>query len=262
MSMKEWVRRTLLERGLFVAHSTHDQEIIALLKAIRPKSTAVPLVRIGNAADGGYLVPDDFENVRYCFSPGVSDNSTFEAELAAKGIESFLADWSVEGPAVESEMFHFEKRYIGARTDQTTMTLKSWVERSVSEDSGDLILQMDIEGSEYDVVFNTPEEVWNRFRIVLIEFHDFNYIFNPLGLRLVSLCFARLLEVFDVVHIHPNNYSGSSKRGRLEIPRMLEFTFLRKDRVGNWDFRSDFPHALDCPNIPESPDLLLPKCWY
>lgn len=262
MNIKEAIRTSLLHRGWFVSNSSADGEIREFLKTIRPKNTPLGLLRLGNAADGGYLVPNDLGGVKYCFSPGVSDNSSFEADLAARGIESFMADWSVAGPATESKMFHFEKRYLGARTDETMMTLKDWVLRSVPDDSNDLMLQMDIEGSEYDVIFDTPEHIWRRFRIAVVEFHDFNYIFNPMDLRLMSLCFARMLRVFDVVHIHPNNGSGSSKRRALEIPRMLEFTFLRKDRIQKWEYASDFPHSLDRPNYPHIPDLLLPQCWY
>jgi hypothetical protein len=259
--LKKMAIGKLLERG-WVPPIAPEEGIHALLRAMRPRTTSKQLLRIGGEMDGGYLVPDDLDGVRYCFSPGVADTSTFEVDLAARGIESFMADYSVGGPAVQSEMFHFEKRYLGARTDQIFTTLKDWIERSVPKDSGDLILQMDIEGSEYDVIFDTPEDVWKRFRIVVMEIHDLNAVFSPLGLRIVSLCMNKLLRIFDVVHIHPNNSQGAVKRRDLEIPNLLEVTFLRKDRIDESRFTGNFPHALDRRNVPELQDLVLPECWH
>ena len=40
------------------------------------------LLRIGGDSDGGYLLPDDLENISSCFSPGVSDIFDFEFTLA------------------------------------------------------------------------------------------------------------------------------------------------------------------------------------
>jgi hypothetical protein len=64
-----------------------------------------------------------------------------------------------------------------------------------------------------------------------------------------------------VVHVHPNNGGGVIKVGRFEVPRVVEFTFLRKDRSPMLGFRQDFPHPLDAPNLIEIPDTSLPTCW-
>ena len=54
----------------------------ALLQALRPLDPGIELIRIGPDSDGGYLVPDDLDGIRHAFSPGVSTESGFEAELA------------------------------------------------------------------------------------------------------------------------------------------------------------------------------------
>jgi Methyltransferase FkbM domain len=262
MALKERFKRELLARGWFCSKAACDDQVTAFLSAMRPIATDKPLIRLGPAADGGYLIPDDLDGVRYCFSPGVANSSAFEADLASRGIQSFMADYSVDGPATASPMFHFSKRYLGAITDNVFITLSDWIQQSISHNDGDLILQMDIEGSEYDVIFQTPEEIWKRFRIVVIEFHDLNTVFQPLGLKLLSLCMSKLLSVFDMVHIHPNNGCGLIRRGELEIPRMIEVTLLRKDRVGARQPAALFPHPLDRPNFPNEPVMELPGCWY
>jgi hypothetical protein len=262
MKLKDDIKTKLLGHGWFCSTASHDHQIQALLRAMRPVATNRQLIRVGSPADGGYLIPDDLADIRYCFSPGVARSSAFEADLASRGIESFMADYSVNGPAAESPMFHFSKRYLGAFADNVFITLSDWLLTSVSPEDGDLILQMDIEGSEYDVIFQTPEEIWKRFRIVTIEFHDVNAVFQPMGLKLLSLCMNKMLSVFDVVHIHPNNGGGTVRNGTLEIPRMIEVTFLRKDRIATRQAVLSFPHPFDQPNFPEIPELELPECWY
>lgn len=42
----------------------------------------VKLTRIGSSNDGGYLVPDDLDGIKSCFSPGVANNSDFEFDLS------------------------------------------------------------------------------------------------------------------------------------------------------------------------------------
>lgn len=262
MAFKDLIKAFLLDRGLFISRATSVGDIAFLLRLLRPVTTDKGMVRIGGDADGGYLLPDDFEGIRYCFSPGVADNCTFESALSERGIMSFMVDYSVACPPTPSAAFHFERRYLGAHNDEIFITLTNWVQKSVPEDSGDLILQMDIEGAEYEVIFDTPAHVWKRFRSVIIELHDLNTLHSEMGLRYISLCMKKLLEVFAVVHIHPNNYSGSSKLGALEIPKTIEITFLRKDRINTHEYTKVFPHPLDRPNNPAKPDLILPECWY
>lgn len=255
-------RNLLLHRGYFVSYLAGDGEISSLVDQLTPFETDRALIRVGGNGDGGYLVPDDLDGIRHCFSPGVAATATFETELAERGIHSFLADYSVDGPPVESDMFTFEKKFLGATNDDMYTTLQAWVERSVPKDSNDLILQMDIEGAEYGVIAHTPDHVWSRFRIVVVEFHGLHTMFNRYGLQYFNFCFGKLLRQFDIVHIHPNNVAIPARKGALEIPGVMEISFLRKDRIQWRTKRTAFPHTLDRPSIPGRRDVVLPRCWY
>jgi len=259
--LRAWFEQWLLDRGRIIQNTTRNKEIESLIRMMVPVSTDVPLIRVGGDGDGGYLIPNDLDGIRYCFSPGVSSTCTFESDLVVRGIESFMADYSVPGPPSTSAMFHFEKRFLGACDDDIFTRLGTWIERNVPNDSGDLILQMDIEGSEYDVIFDTPETIWRRFRILVIEFHWLHSVFEPMGFRMIALCLKKLLTAFEVVHIHPNNCCGVRSRAGLEVPTLAEITFLRKDRIGERRPAGEFPHPLDRPNIRGKPDLVLPKCF-
>ncbi|RMH40947.1 MAG: hypothetical protein D6688_12275 [Alphaproteobacteria bacterium] len=228
---------------------------------VRPVETEHPLVRIGGAEDGGYLVPDDLEGVVACYSPGVADKADFELEMAARGIPSFMADRSVEGPPVAHPMFHFEKKFLGSRVDDGTVTLDDWVGRTAPA-TGDLVLQMDIEGAEYDVLSTVSPEVLKRFRIIVVEFHRLYGLVRRKEHPRIRATFERLSKDFAVVHIHPNNAVPVHRFGRHEIPPLLEMTFLRRDRISEMRPATRFPHPLDRPNVADMPDFPLPPIWY
>ncbi len=49
----------LLAQGVFVTPTVSSQMLIDLAKKFAPFKTEFPMVRLGPANDGGYLVPDD-----------------------------------------------------------------------------------------------------------------------------------------------------------------------------------------------------------
>jgi hypothetical protein len=231
------------------------------ISKLRPVSSDISLIRIGGDGDGGYLVPDDFDQIVACFSPGVADSSDFELDLAERQIPCFMADYSVNGPSVNHDLFRFEKKFLGSTDNDQFMTLESWINQS-SVGAGDMILQMDIEGSEYDVILSTSSAYFRRFRTIVIEFHSLDMIFSRHGYQLASLAFDKLLADFSVVHIHPNNCRRMSRMRGYLVPPVVEFTFHRNDRIKNAKPVTALPHALDARCVPDRPELILPRQWY
>jgi hypothetical protein len=122
---------------------------------------------------------------------------------------------------------------------------------------------MDIEGFEYEVIRSTPTDVLNTFRIMVIEFHFLDRLFDRFIYDLVfKPCFEKIMSHFYVAHIHPNNCCGRVKTGGMEIPRVLEFTFYNKNRVARAKEKHEFPHPLDKDNVATNKSLRLPKVWY
>lgn len=248
-------------KNLFLTHKTEKSEIVSLLETLYPRTGSQKLIRFGPDGDGGYLVPDDLQNIGACFSPGVSSISGFEKECAERGIKVFLADKSVESPADEHELFDFIPKFIGATSDDDFMTLDEWVRNSMPDSRSDLILQMDIEGYEYEVLLSSSEELMNRFRILVIEFHSLEQFWNRPFFNIVRRAFDKISQTHTCVHIHPNNCCGSTEKEDLELPRLMEFTFLRNDRLGDSSYQTKYPHALDFDNTAE-PTIVLPDCWH
>lgn len=255
------VLKILSKINIHPARLTDKNELQVLLTKLRPVSCERGLIRIGPEGDGGYLVPDDLEGIKACFSPGVALVSGFEKECAERKMEVFLADKSVDAPEESHELFHFTKKYIGVTTNNDFMTLDDWVESSIPESQEDLLIQIDIEGFEYEVFLGVSDKLMKRFRIITVEFHHLNQLWNKPFFTLASRVFDKMLQTHTCVHNHPNNGGGSVKYGDIEIPRLTELTFLRNDRLSNSTFVDVFPHPLDCDNT-NNPALYLPKCWY
>ncbi len=245
----------------FATAPTDTGEIRSLLDALSPIVCEHALVRFGPNRDGGYLLPDDLAGIAACFSPGVNCASGFEWDCAERGMQVYMADKSVDQPAKQHPQFHFQKKFIGATTNTDFVTLDHWVSGSLSSGEDDLLLQMDIEGYEYEALLAASDELLRRFRILVIEFHHLHQLYNKFFFGLASRAFFKILQTHTCVHIHPNNCSHPVRVGEFEFPRAMEFTFLRTDRVKEMRPATSFPHPLDCDNT-HNPSLVLPDCWY
>ena len=108
------------------------------------------------------------------------------------------------------------------------MTIDNWVKESSLNNDSELLLQIDIEGYEYEVFLSMSDTLIKRFRVIVAEFHSLDQLWNPPFFKLASRAFDKILQTHACIHIHPNNCCGSLRKGGIEIPRVLEFTFLRQ----------------------------------
>lgn len=261
MQMESWCARALLRAGCCVSRRTPVSRVNALIELLRPRRTSIPLVRIGPPGDGGYLLPADVSGIRACFSPGVGNESGFELDCACRGMEVHLADASVSGPPALHPGMKFTRKDIAIYDSDRTMTLDSWIDLAGIGADEDLLMQMDIEGSEYAVLSSLSMSRLSQFRYLVVEFHQLHRIWNASCIDLIEGVFRRLLLSHACVHIHPNNSGQVWCAHGIEIPMTMEFTFARRcdtELDGAW---GEFPHALDCPNIGGKPDIVLPHCW-
>ncbi len=262
--IKRKIVSLLIKSGLYpyVPGSTRPEALDSMLSMLRPLAIPEGLVRIGGRADGGYLLPDNLDGIAACFSPGVGGQAAFELDMAQRGVRSFMADGSVDAPPADHALFSFERKFLGTVNDARHIRLEDWVQRSVPDDSGDLLLQMDIEGGEYAVLADAPASVLARFRIMVIEFHRLYRCFREKRHKLIGGVFEKLASEFSVVHIHPNNNGAEVSKGRFNFLAAMEFTFYRKDCVRPGGAPLRFPHALDARNVDALPERILPRCWW
>jgi hypothetical protein len=244
----------------FVTSKTDTSSLRRLISSLSPVATDKQLVRFGPPGDGGYLIPDDLRGIEACFSPGVSVVSGFEKQCAEAGMAVYLADASVESAVESHPRFAFTKKFIGVTRDDTFMTIDDWVAGSLPDTTSDLLLQIDIEGYEYEVFLGMSDALLRRFRIIVAEFHGLDQLWNRSWFAITSRAFEKVTQTHACVHIHPNNRSGALKMRGIEIPRAAEFTFLRRDRILRSSPATNFPHLLDQDNATNA-RLPLPACW-
>ncbi|MCP4506501.1 MAG: hypothetical protein GY826_08910, partial [Fuerstiella sp.] len=155
------------------------------------------------------------------------------------------------------------KKFVGAASGEHVMTLDGWVaEKCPGPDSGDLILQMDIEGAEYETLLATSSETLSRFRIIVLELHKLNHLDNRLFFKCVDAALSKVLEQFDVAHLHANNVGGLTRMAGIDVPRVAEITLLRKDRTVDKSPVLQLPNSLDAPNAACQQELIPPDYWW
>ena len=259
---KPLVRRILAAANAHPGPLTAKERVLELVNKLKPIQPGVELLRLGPKGDGGYLIPDDIADIEACFSPGVDTESGFELDCAHRGIPVFMADASVDGPATSHDLFTFRKQYIGLYTGGQYITLDDWVRSAeLKSENSDLLLQMDIEGAEYETLTSVSTSLMQRFRIIVVEFHFLDQIWNKHFYRTASAVFEKILSTHACVHIHPNNYVHVENHSGISIPPLMEFSFYRRDRIVSSDRAAVFPHPLDHDNTTKQP-IELPGDWY
>ncbi|MFM6402105.1 FkbM family methyltransferase [Planktothrix sp.] len=234
-------------------------DFLSTILIMKPQPSPVPLVRIGGENDGAYLIPDDLDNIKACFSPGVANRKTFEDELTdTYGIQCHMCDKSSDiekfQTPLKEGMQTFKKKWLDVNGEEDTISLDTWVKELAPDEKDDLILQMDIEGAEYRNILQTSDEVLKRFRIIILEVHGLGVARNPQEFEINLGSFLRKLdEQFICVHAHPNNCCGDftivTPETHIHLPNVYELTFLRRDRFKEEDTSSYYepmmPHPLD-----------------
>lgn len=125
----DFIKRKAFSRGIIICKVTQTAKIEKFINRFRENYVSVDLIRIGGDADGGYLIPDIFNRIAYCLSPGVADTADFEAELSRRyDIKSFMIDGSVASAPCADENFHFTKKFLGHRSNGDFITLSDWMD--------------------------------------------------------------------------------------------------------------------------------------
>ena len=248
--------------NIHIDTTINKKNFIDLINLMKVKDLGFNLIRVGSKNDGGYLLPDILDEIDYCFSPGVGNTYEFEKDLRKKNINLFLIDGSVEKNNINLDKFDFLKKRLSSKNNNNEITLENWMSIKLNNNNRNLLLQMDIEGSEYEVINSTSSEYLKLFKILIIEFHYFEKLTNKLNYNIFSNCIKKILENFEIAHIHPNNCNGTFNLFDEKIPTAIEVTFLRKDLCKKKENIKILPHKYDQKNVINLPEVKLSKRWY
>jgi len=249
--------------GRYLEKSTTKKNIFKLIRKMRPVSINKKLIRLGDDNDGGYVIPNDLKNIKFCFSAGVGNLIKFEKDCLDKfNIKSFLCDYNNIKNSQIINYFDFKKKKINIINDNDNISLNKWI-KSKNNNNNEFILKIDIEGSEYDSLLNLSDENLKKTRILIVEFHSLRDLRNKAFYQIFNSILDRLLNYFYIVHLHPNNAGKNIKIHKFNIPDLLEVTFIKKNRVKKrLKKHISYPLTIDQKCVKEKKDIVLDPCFY
>mgnify|MGYP001269606679 CR=1 FL=1 len=244
------------------------------------------LIRFGGKLDGGYVV--DFEIIKKCnnlITLGLGPNWSFELDYLSKNKKNkvHIYDHTVssypyikaigkyfrrlitfrttfEGFTTRVKNFYNYKKFLYSKNvnffkEKIAHTIKNKIDTDIEKvfsrinSQEEVVLKIDIEGSEYEVV-DQILKYSNRIQMLIFEFH---WIDKKEEIFLESI--KKLKDYFEIIHIHGNNHYPKLNSG---LPIILEITFLNKKYIGGQkvEYINKFPvKGLDYPCNPYKEDL-------
>ena len=244
--------------NMFIEKKVDEEKISILLKKILPLNTGLELIRLGEENDGGYLIPNDLNNIELCFSAGVGELTKFEKDLKQKyNINSILADFNDINENILPESSKFIKKKISFELGKDNLNLNEFISFEK-----DIILKIDIEGDEYLNLINFDEKKFDNVRILIIELHDLRNLRSNFFYQMFEKFLNKLCMHFYICHLHPNNSSKIKKIGKYLIPDMIELTLINKKRIkkkiNNYSL---IPHPLDQKTDPNQKEIFVFDNW-
>jgi tetratricopeptide (TPR) repeat protein len=238
--------------------SAATRQILETLKLLEPRrAVGFDKIRLGSAADGGYVQLDDLRHISRAFSLGVSTDDNWDIVLALKGIAVEQYDHSIASAPTSHPLLTFNRKRISAVGSDDCVSLGEVVARHARNDTADLILKIDIEGDEWDVFDQAEGETLARFAQIVCEFHHLFQLRDERFHARARRVFTKLAGHFSVVHVHANNYGAVSSISGNTIPDTLEVTYASRARYTFEAADEEFPTPLDAASNPLRAEIKL-----
>ncbi len=232
------------------------QSLKQCLKIQKPVSDR-KFVRLGKNYDGGYVLLEDFSSDMRVYSFGISNDVSFEKELAEKGLQIYMYDHTIMGLPEQHNNFHFFRTGISHIDEPKNNKLCM---QTLLNNNGDLknkrlLLKMDVEGAEGEFLEHVPSEILDQFLQITFEFHRLTDRSNA---KQIIHCLNKLNETHQAVWIHANNFGHVEKaENGLEIPAYIEITYLNKSIYQTENRACIFPLDIDMPDSPGIEEYVL-----
>jgi hypothetical protein len=203
---------------------------------------------------------DDFSKCDAAYSFGISNDVSWDLDIAKKGIDVFMYDHTIKRLPLENEHFHFFKTGICGTSGEDT-NLKTFEEILTANGhmtNNNIILKIDVEGAEWEAFSKTSGEIIENFAQIAVEFHGVNNVYDENKFNTMLSVFEKLNTTHQVVHVHANNYGSIEIIGGVPLPNTFEVTYLRKrDNQFSSNHKCYPLQNLDMPNNPSIADLFL-----
>lgn len=168
-------------------------------------------IRLGSRVDGGYVVSYDHIHTDYLISCGCDNRTSFEEDFLKLNPNSTVYIYDLNNVC---DLANFKTNVIF-----TQKSIHSFNQLNCDKKS---TIQIDIEGSEYEMLLNYNGS-FNNIVQMIIEFH----LASSGSLTGWSNIFNKINQYFELIHIHGNNCGDL---GRFSpVPDVIECTYVNKD---------------------------------
>lgn len=235
-----------------------QHNIIDFFKYLQPqKILSHEKVRVGHNADGGYILLDDFNNIKLALSLGIHNEDSWDRQIASLGIPVKQYDYSISQAPTAHPLFSFNKLKVSGNIGDGCITLPDIIHTSGHSEAGSLLLKIDIEDSEWEVFDLCPSEYLSKFRQIACEFHGLSRLSDIGFYTLAKRVVEKLNADFIPFHIHANNYGSLINIANVVFPDVIEISYANRKHYDRAPTTEIFPTKLDFPNNPDLPDIFL-----
>ena len=211
-------------------------------------------IRIGRKNDGGYIMLNDFKDIKIAYSFGISREISFDKGLADRNIDVYMYDHSISGLPIENKKFHWKRIGLSSKntTNSNMKTLKALLIENGHLKQQNMILKIDIESSEWNVFQELPSNIIKQFKFIVGEFH-----FSPKNKIKYLNLLKKIQMTHQIIHLHCNNCGGGIfDYFGYNICSLLEITFVQKKDYQFSKFNSSFPiEGIDYKNCNNKKDI-------
>ena len=179
MNIKEFILDKL---NLYLEKKTNTKLVFDTLKKLMPYEVGFELIRLGENSDGGYLLPKDFAEIKYCYSAGVGFVTQFEKDLEEKfDIKSKMLDICDVPKNLLPKKSKFIKKKLSINKSDQNISINEFIDTQ-----DEIILKLDIEGDEYSNLIDLDEKKIPYIRILILEIHDLRNLRSPFFLKYLT----------------------------------------------------------------------------
>ncbi len=225
---------------------------------LRPYETEHVLVRVGDDADGGYVMADLFTAPR-AVSIGVGGNVSWDLDMARRNITVTMFDPTVDGPptSVPGATFHAIGLGTPAQSRALSMNLAPFkrVLEMAGTQTGEAILKVDIEGAEWDALSEVSD--YTQFPQVVLELHNLSRLADVKAAQTMLRVLECIHRSHMPIHVHANNEAAVVPFGCYWLPDVLEVSYLRRDLITSAEPSTVIDATLDRPSNARFADLSL-----
>lgn len=214
-------------------------------------------VRVGKEDDGGYIMIDDFKADGIAYSFGISDDVSWDKDMADRGYYVFLYDHTIQALPCEHKNFHFKREGIADSVNASPElhSLEYYLKENGHEKQSGMILKMDVEGAERGFFCLVESDTLEKFDQIIIELHG---LFSEKNWASLLMAVKKIRQTHSLFHIHANNHGDVVWIGGKPCPALLELSFVRNGLYQMEEAKElGLPLELDRACLKEFPDILM-----